>query len=116
MYVAGTKLLLITGILLSSTRVLLMIRFSPKEKKMFENTHCSTVLKLVPYVEGVDRELSVKFGRFLSYQLKFQPISRLSVNVADLRSQPSVKKRVISQVTFKILTKSQPSAEPTGTL
>lgn len=58
--------------------------------------------------EGLNRvlefQLSVNVADFSlhSYPLKFQLISRLSVNFVDLEAQLSVSKRVISQLTVKV--------------
>ena len=46
----------------------------------------------------------LKFGQFLSYQIKSQPISQPSVYLTDIRSVLSVKKCVIFQLIVKILT------------
>ena len=52
------------------------------------------------------------------FSVKFQSISQLSANFADFRSRLSVRKRVISRLTVKILASSQLSVklhpEPSG--
>ena len=58
-----------------------------------------------------------KFSTFSQgYHFKLEPVCQVSANFAELRSQLLVKKRVISQLTVKILTNSQLSVSPIQTL
>lgn len=51
----------------------------------------------------------LNFWRFFSYQLQFQPISSTISKFSGLNSQLTVQKCVMSQLTVKILSNSQPS-------